>query len=556
MATATMTKKVVKDKEVEAIIKNVQENKKKQDIKTPYKYTSAKELEKLFNLKNKQKYPILFTKVNGMEVAKERKNGEIHLNCRVESVTEYDNSNIKKRVSLLVPLSTELLEYIFDNSNNPRDAVYSTKRQDILLNLYRYYRDFHEMNQGVTISASNINVPDSMDYIDFEIAHMDARFEGDSEAEEFNKRNGMYDGQNLWYLILTFIDAVKNGVLEIEGKLEDRYVRIVLQEFREDVSLDDLVRIYSAKNNSVAQSDRNLEVFKGTFDDILPECLMHGVERKENSKHYDLWYTNYKEEEDNMSSEEMIACTPQKPDVSQVAKELDVVYTSAHRSRAYVFSEENGLWDAKGKDLIRQKLNCIVEVPKSARSKFGAANSYIKFKEEDGYDLRYSCVREEVIAKLYTTYRDAFLSYDFSKIDAELRKTLGIVETTEYIVSPFTHKIITYTLPVYVSNIIPETFGFLCTLDTVNDKLNYSNLDIEAFLDKNMSAILTDMAKSKTILAKDGHDTYGFASDNVEGLKFHEKLLKKCLTAKKNGKKMKCIPIDTKKVYKKVSESK
>ena len=76
MATATMTKKVVKDKEVEAIIKNVQENKKKQDIKTPYKYTSAKELEKLFNLKNKQKYPILFTKVNGMEVAKERKNGE------------------------------------------------------------------------------------------------------------------------------------------------------------------------------------------------------------------------------------------------------------------------------------------------------------------------------------------------------------------------------------------------------------------------------------------------------------------------------------------------
>ena len=133
---------------------------------------------------------------------------------------------------------------------------------------------------------------------------------------------------------------------------------------------------------------------------------------------------------------------------------------------------------------------------------------------------------------------------------------MGIVETTEHIVSPFTHKIITYTIPVYVSNIIPETFGFLCTLDTVNDKLNYSNLDIEAFLDKNMSSILTDMAKSKTILAKDGHDTYGFASDNVEGLKFHEKLLKKCLIAKKNGKKMKLIPIDTKKAYKKVSESK
>lgn len=540
MATATMTKNEF-EKNVFADCVEYNKNKKKKEESETIVIKTATDLEKVLELVNNKPYKILFDEKG---LPKKRKSGKITLRGRIESYTDNNGTNSyhKKRLVFLLPLSKELLDFILGNFSNPRDALYkSARRKEIPMNLYdsMYYPYFANMNQGLSLSVANIDyetLESGMSNITFEIPHKEGE-DSDIEIANYNKRYGLYDGQNLYYIALTFIKAVIDGIITIEGNLEDRYVRVVLDEYDEKMPLPILMRIIQAKNNCESQSDRVIERHSGVFNDLIsnnPEIAnkyVSGIELKQNSKYYDSKIKEIKESDDMLSEAEMVACYPVKPEPEQIAKEYDLVYTSANARDEYI---KCGLDNARNKDTKRGNFK---EVQKRARNKYNACNAWTKYKEDQTKEtgvpeLRYNACRKGNIPEQYLTFRDTFLSYDFAKINTEVREELGIKRNNENVITPFTNAVMVYDIPVYVANIIPEIFGYLCELDTVNQELQYSRLKYETFLDNYIEKILTKMAKTKKKLHSKGVDTYGFATpSNDDSADFHIALMKICYDA-------------------------
>lgn len=482
----------------------------------------------LLGLKANQGYSVLF-KENSNQL-KSRKYGEMSLKVgKVIGDISNKSENLLRNIICDISLDSFSVENPMGNDNNPREGVYDKKREDTLVTVFEKPEFLPDTSIGISIMCKNLHRKDGRVYFTIphkEITSLDTD-ESKQKKKKYNQRFGVYDGQNVYYILLTYIQEIlkqNSKVIEYSKvktieDLKNVFIRVEFREYSDDTSNEDLAWICKARNTNVTQSETNLLALSGAFNqyfdfskyaksmvatklgeelysisDILVENHHLVVDKDEFCK-------DTEDSENTFSEYNLVG----KMSIDDYFIYMALTGYSALLNKKLVkLYKENGISTMKYSEYTRSKkskfkndalfnLSSVfiekeIEHTKSTTSivrKMQAANK----TGMSEFDYLYTPVLVDSFLKFF----DFVTFFDYSSYDSDKLLKIGILPTKQNIVSSITKTAKKYNMGKMVMKFIPIIFGALCRVVEDEDTgifLIVPDVDAELFWKKNWKKIL------------------------------------------------------------------
>lgn len=445
-----------------------------------------KYFEKQLGLKNNTPYSVLKEVVNGQVRQKGKTYGEITVDADMKFIDDNpgDFAAFTREGVFDVSLSSFRPYENWGNKNNPREALYSSKRRDIVCSFCDPDRStfFRDCAKGGSIAVKSFKFSDGK--LTFEIPEDSAIY-------------GVFDGQNLIALCRQVMMQYNNGVIDLPYDPDKFKIRLNIREYPEDITKEKMGMICQANNTNIPQSEITMLSYMGKFDrfySLLNPEILEGIETKENEATQS-FYNNPElcNKKENMDYDESECLVDKLP--------LNAFFRSIAIAKAGA--------ETRGQERKMAKLRPL----KIARCKSEALRKVIQAIKSDSVSGL-----EGMIQGSYELYNgiDYIISFDYSKLPADLCKTLGIKEIKDCKVTPFKHNSIKYSIPILVWNIIFYALGSLYHVEyDENEKPIYvCDVDIPTFWKKNYKTIFKLILKCREEGAKKSLDSYCLCEDD------------------------------------------
>ena len=478
---------------------------------------------KMLGLNSNKAYPILFE--DNSNKPRPRRYGKFNLPIG-ELVCDMTPKNgvCTKRVIAYIPLSSFTTNMLIGNDNNPREGIYSSKREGVFNTLFENPDYLTECPQGIKVICENLYTDNGKVF--FEIPHSDITALDTEESQmrkrDINTRYGMFDGQNLFYQVLTFVRAImkqdanviKYSRIKRVEDLDKYYIQIDFRVYAKSVPNSMITYICKANNNNVAQNELNLLALDSSLNKYFEgiESAKKMVATKMGGEQY--------------SISNVLA---NKDDVIQIDKDSFDVSDERDEELFQEYSRNGqiGLEDYIRKIALihhtleaKEKIKEIKTIPiKRGKLKTdddtkvlmvyidrimyctkqnvkGAVKEIIKAEKKGDGVSTYRYLFTPDLVNAFLSFYNHVLCMDYSDCKTEVLKNLAIFPAKDSIISPLTGERIKYTFSSMFLNFMPVIFGSLCEVVIGEDGLGSVRpmVDVEVFWDRNWSVIFDMMS--------------------------------------------------------------
>lgn len=441
-----------------------------------------------------------------------------------------------------VPMSGMIQSNLIPNSVNPRDAVYTLNRHEIV-ETAMFAPVFFEFSFGCTVVASE------MKYDHKKIKFVVPEDEIETETGKRNKY-GILNGQNLALISTTVVEAINRGDFEPNYDIDECFIPFEFYVFSKGVSNENIMRVCKIKNFTVSQNPMALAAMSGAFEKYIFPSIEHGVEVKDGEAKTDIEYRNIcnaimSGKYDNVE-EDMSLCVGSRVDKDSYFKYISMIYFAAQRLE-YFKNETERLkaWKKMSgydkndvsnerKD-IRKK--SVEKTMTYGRHKMYAIRDVLNANNSKTHVIFEPALNDELVRKFFFEAFDVVCSTDYTHFmdkKPAIASALGLKQYKDNVLSPFARNVMPYKFPVGLITFIPFLFGSFC--DIVTDEFECEtvvcNVDFKAFWEDNYDKILTHIGKYRmTDEAK--ADTYCLFNPNSNGcINLWNQLRDECLRVK------------------------
>lgn len=442
--------------------------------------------EKQLGLQNNKPYSVLKEVVNGCVQQKGKTYGDITVDADMKFIDDNPGefAAFTREGVFDVSLSSFRPTENWGNKNNPREALYSSKRRDIVCSFCDPDRAtfFRDCAKGGSIAVKSFKFSDGK--LTFEIPE-------DSEIY------GVFDGQNLIALCRQVMMQYNNGQIDLPYDPDKFKIRLSIREYPEDISKEKMGMICQANNTSIPQSEITMLSYMGKFDrffSLLSPDILDGFETKENEA-VQSFYNNPElcDKKENTDYEENECLVDKLP--------LNTFFRSIAIAKAGA--------ETRGNERKMGKLR-PTSIAKSKSEALKKAIQSVKTNSVSGFEGMIEGSTE------FFNGVDDIISFDYSGLSEDIKKTLGIKEVKGYKVTPFKHNPIKYSVPILVWNIIFYALGSLYHVEyDENEKPIYvCDADIPTFWKKNYKTIFKIILKCRKAGARKSKDSYCLCDGN------------------------------------------
>lgn len=437
-------------------------------------------------LKNNKPYSVLKEVVNGHVRQKGKTYGEITVDADMKFIDDNpgDFAAFTREGVFDVSLSSFRPNENWGNKNNPREALYSSKRRDIVCSFCDPDRStfFRDCAKGGSIAVKSFKFSDGK--LTFEIPE-------DSEIY------GVFDGQNLIALCRQVMMQYNKGQIDLPYDPAKFKIRLSIREYPEDISKEKMGMICQANNTNIPQSEITMLSYMGKFDrfySLLSPEILSGLETRENESIQSFYNDPELYKEKQFADYEENECLVDK-------LPLDTFFRSIAIAKAGA--------ETRGNEMNMGNLRPL----KIAKCKSYALREAIKAVKSDGVSGFEGMIQGST--DFYNGI-DYIISFDYSKLSEDLRKSLGIKEVKGCKVTPFKHNVIKYSIPILVWNVIFYALGSLYHVEyDENEKPIYvCDVDIPTFWRKNYKTIFKFILKCREAGRKKSKDSYCLCDSN------------------------------------------
>lgn len=473
-----------------------------------------KSLGKLFGLSENGGYPIFFA---GDGSVLDRQYGEFKVPVEYVGCSMGNGKGRSYEKEYLVNVSfIDLYNHLrlIGNDPNPRMGKYKKKEREEVLKTFCYMPEVTlDSNHGISIAAlsAKITEENGQTYLSMFIGHKDATGLSGKEKqriEEYNKRSGEYDGQNLAAMACQFVHTILempsdeakeilNGV-----PLEDRYLRLSVKVYSEDFELTKLCRIVSAKNSGVPQDKTAVAMHLGCLKLLIPDELYDkdGIESKSNSEIYEMKQMKDTKESDMQYA---VSYTRSKILPDDYCRDVGMIYEASKLGTKQKLMAFDEIPDKLKKGFLEGIVNDYKDVINCSRHKSTCVTRMLKPLNVFEGKLDEACVYNRVLndaflCNYYMNCFDLVNTFDYSNIDSSLLNILNIKESQKAMVSAWSGNVIRYEIPMLVMNFIPYIYGVMSSTKRGEDNeimltFEYDFKDFWASCGESIISIIADL---------------------------------------------------------------
>lgn len=488
----------------------------------------------LLGLKTREGYPIFY---NEDKTTKQRQYGEF--NCPITLLFERDYSKMahysgcsKKEVYCEISFE-DLYDNmcLIGNDANPREPKYvENERGDIIRTFIDTPELLREISHGASILASEAEVSDDGSVVKFKVPHIDdSNLTGQIkyDAQDENKRYGLYDGQNLWALACSFVEKVRSlpkkdaEYLLNNVPLSERFIRVNIKVIDKAVPLWKIVRIVKGKNSVEKQEKTAMATHMNAFRGLIPMEVIDlgGLEEKTNADLYKLATVKDTKESDSLYKSEVYSSVSLP--MAIFASHVGIISTTQdfiNSNIVKLYDSSKGAERKEYYDSFKAKIGYPIGL---SRHKTSASNVLFRVINPITGEVESPCeydsvLNAELLCDYFVNAFDFVTTYDYSNVNTSVLKTLGIKKAKKPKLSAWTNNAIKYEIPLLVMNFIPFIYSSMCKTieDSDGRTLVIPQTDFRPFWDANYIKILERICTLRSYGTSDTdvHDSFNLCT--------------------------------------------